>query len=249
MTPYYADDLVTIWHGDCRDLLPSIEADVIVTDPPYALTATGGGIAGKRQYLTDIAGHLDDGFDLALLDRWPRWMVFCAKDQLLPLLSRAAAPGGRWMLLTWHKPDPTPLFGGNYLPDTEYIVHRFRAAADLGGGYEARSRFILHPSGSPKWGHPTEKPVGVMLRLLGVGTVADDLILDPFMGSGTTLVAAKSLNRHAIGIEIEERYAEIAANRCRQSVLGLGIDESMVQSDHAEMVYSQGTLLVEGDPS
>lgn len=215
---YYQDDLVTIYHGDCREWMP--EADVVITDPPYVLTAHGGGIGRQRQYLASIADRLDKGFDLEMLDGWPRWMVFCSKEQLLPLLSRAAA-SGRWMLLTWNKPDPAPLVNANYLPDTEYVVHHFQTAADLAGGYAQRSRFIQHPAGGSQFGHPTEKPIGVMRRLVAVGSHAGEVVLDPFAGTGTTLRAAKDLGRRAIGIEWNEQWCEAAARRCSQEVLGL----------------------------
>jgi site-specific DNA-methyltransferase (adenine-specific) len=69
--------------------------------------------------------------------------------------------------------------------------------------------------------HPTVKPTDLLAILLGYSTLAGEVVLDPFMGSGTTLVAAKNLGRKAIGIEIEERYCEIAAKRCSQEVLAL----------------------------
>lgn len=104
---------------------------------------------------------------------------------------------------------------GNYLPDTEYIVHRF---TKLYGGYNDRSRFTVMPGGEKEF-HPTGKPLPLISKLMRVGSEDGAMILDPFMGSGTTLRAAKDLGRKAIGIEIHEPYCEIAANRMRQEVL------------------------------
>ena len=217
--PYYQDDWVTIYHGDCLEIDAWLEADVLVTDPPYVIGAKGCGLAGNRKYLKDItAADLERGFDTSVLEKFSRWVVFCAKDQLIELLTLADGLG-RWMLITWNKPNPTPLVNGNYLPDTEYIIHKFDNAKDLHGGYETRSRFIVSPVKQNKLDHPTVKPLPVMNRIIRIGSGQGETIADPFMGSGTTLVAAKSLGRKAIGIEIEEKYCEIAAKRCAQDYL------------------------------
>jgi site-specific DNA-methyltransferase (adenine-specific) len=208
MTPYYADDLVTIYHGDCREWMP--EADVIVTDPPYGIKAvhangkTGGrGVAENRVY---IPVHDDDGpMDVAfLLARTERKIIFGA--------DHFAHPIGR--LLVWDKRDG---LASNNFADAEVAwdsrpgpvrVYRHRQMGMLGDGLGDAGRV-----------HPTQKPEAVMRWLLAM---TEGTILDPFMGSGSTLVAAKSLGRRSIGIEIEERYCEVAATRCSQEVLGLG---------------------------
>ena len=221
MKPYYSESGITIYHGDCREILPTLpKVDLVLTDPPYELTATGGGIGAKRKYLADITDHIDKGFDIPMLRQFENWFCFGSKEQLPKLIFEAMESGGRWMLITWNKPNPTPLCNANYLPDTEYIVHRFKSSADLHGGYETRSRFIVHPAEqNGDIGHPTVKPLAVISRLMKVGSAQGGLVLDPFMGSGTTLVAAKNLGRRTIGIEIEERYCEIAAKRLAQGVI------------------------------
>jgi len=219
MRPYYEHAGITIYHGDCREILPTLpNVDLVLTDPPYKLTATGGGIGRERQYLADISGHIDGGFDFDLLRPFPNWMAFCAKAQLARLIQFAEGQGLRWMLVTWNKPNPTPLVNANYLPDTEYMVHGFAGASHLYGSYADRSRFIVHPAQPAQFAHPSVKPLRVVSRMMKTGSDEGHLVLDPFMGSGTTLVAAKHLNRRAIGIEIEERYCEIAAKRLSQEV-------------------------------
>lgn len=168
--------------------------------------------------MSDICGHLDEGFDLDLLDGVPSWMVFCSKAQLLSLLN--AAQSKTWSLVTWNKPNPTPLCGGNYLPDTEYIVHAYTPGR-LFGGYADKSRFIVHPVEKNGFDHPTVKPVAVVSKMIRLGTIEGETILDPFAGSGTTGRAAKDLGRKAVLIEREERYCEIAARRMAQEVLAL----------------------------
>jgi len=217
LVPYFQTELATIYHGDCREILPLIgKCDLILTDPPYELTATGGGIGAKRKYLGDIHGFTDGGFDLDILDYCENWVCFCAKSQLLKILSKAESMP-RWMLVTWNKPNPTPLCGGNYLPDTEYIVHGFQSGRCF-GGYRNKSRFIVHPSQQGNL-HPNEKPLPVVSKMVAVASEEGDLILDPYMGSGTTLVAAIQEGRRCIGIEREEKYCEAAAKRILQGML------------------------------
>jgi DNA modification methylase len=219
MKPYYQDEAsrITIYHGDCREVLPGLPlADLLLTDPPYELTASGGGIGAKRDYLSSIDGHIDCGFDVSLLASFPNWCVFCAKAQL-PLLLDVVG-GRRWCLVTWNKPNPTPLVNCNYLPDTEYVVHAYQPGR-LFGEYKDRSRFIVLPVERNNFGHPTVKPLAVVNKMMRLGSECGDLVVDPFCGSGTTLVSARDCGRRAIGIEIEERYCEIAAKRLSQGVL------------------------------
>jgi len=218
--PYYQDDDVTIWHGDCREILPTLpKVDLVLTDPPYELCATGGGIVAKRKYLADITGKIDEGFDMEMLSAFPNWVVFCGKQQLQRLI--AAAGERRWSLVTWNKTNPTPLVNGNYLPDTEYIVHAFQSGR-LFGEYRDRSRFIVHPVEQNDFDHPTVKPLAVVSKMVRLGSQPGETILDPFCGTGTTLLAAKLFGRRAIGIEREEKHCETAANRCAQGCLALG---------------------------
>jgi len=211
MRAYYSHAGITIYHGDCREVLLGLDpVDLVLTDPPYELVAAGGGLGKKRRYEQSLAG-LTDGFDIGLLKPFSNWICFCAKAQLVDLIS-LASDCGRWMLLTWNKPDPTPLMNGNYLPDTEYIVHRFEK---LYGGYKDRSRFTVMVGGEKVF-HPTGKPLLLITKLMRAGSEEGQVVLDPFMGSGTTLRAAKDLGRRAIGIEIEEKYCEIAAKRLSQ---------------------------------
>lgn len=221
MKPYYKDDDCVIYNCDAYELLvdSDIVADVIITDPPYVVDAVGGGIASKRQYIRRIQNFTDGGFDMSILDHCENWMCFCAKSQLVDLITKADTKVSNWMLLTWNKPNPTPFVNGNYLPDTEYIVHKYRRNR-LYGGYADKARYIVHPA-RQNLSHPNEKPLPVMAKLVNLASTPGQIVLDPFMGSGTTLVATKGTGRFAIGIEREERYCEIAARRMQQGVLDL----------------------------
>ncbi len=192
-------------------------AEARLTDPPYVVAAGGCGLAGNRKYLKDILSEgLDVGFDPAFLDAYENWFVFCGIGQLRQILEIAERRGNR-QLITWCKTNPTPLTNANYLPDVEYVVHRF-AKGRLFGGYREKSRFIVTRNGSDgDVAHPTVKPLKIMFKLIRLGSLPGETICDPFAGSGSTLVAAKTLGRRVVGIEIEERYCEIAAERLRKT--------------------------------
>lgn len=221
MKPYYEENGITIYHSDCLDILPSLpKIDLVITDPPYLVAAQGGGEFGKRAYFHEISNRgFDKGFKSELLDNFSDWFCFCGKQQLPDILTRVQN-GDNWMLLTWCKTNPTPLTNNNYLPDTEYILHRY-SKGRLFGSYKDKSRFFVSPNGQNYIDHPTVKPLEIIIKLLNLGSQVGELILDPFMGSGTTLRAAKDLGRKAIGIEIEEKYCEIAVQRLRQEILPL----------------------------
>jgi DNA modification methylase len=201
-----------LYLGDCLEILPTLQGvDAVVTDPPYEISAAGGGIGGKRQYLSDIKGHLDGGFEIGVLSGFGSWTCFCAKASLVGLIQQAELQKLRWQLITWNKTNPTPLCNRNYLPDTEYIVHAFTKLPEC--DYRDKSRWILGPVEQNEIDHPTVKPLYVMERLMQTACAADQTILDPYMGSGTTGIACIRTGRRFIGIEIDENYFRIACDR------------------------------------
>ena len=209
MTPYYSDDHVTIYHADCLDIIDDLTFDVIVTDPPYGMSYVSN---FGRTPTEPITG---DGST-------------AARDTVL---ARAAVPAlvfGRWSCarpeavrqrLVWDK-GASPGMGDLTIPwgpaDEEIYV--------IGDGFIGKRRpNVLRVPGlaagdAQRPAHPTPKPIPLMSMLIQA-CPEDWMILDPFMGSGTTLRAAKDLGRKAIGIEIDERYCEIAARRMGQEVL------------------------------
>jgi site-specific DNA-methyltransferase (adenine-specific) len=209
VTPYYQDALVTIYHGDCREWTGG--ADAVVSDPPYGMAwdnrITGGrngSNPGGRTRLYDRPIHGDEGpFDPAPWLSYSEVILWGANHygQRLPVGTT----------LVWIKKVDTAF--QTFLSDAEI-------AWEKGGHgvYCYRDTAYRAEKAGQSTAHPTQKPVGLMRWCIERTT---GVILDPFMGSGTTLVAAKSLGRRSIGIEIEERYCEIAAVRCSQEVLGL----------------------------
>lgn len=195
VTPYYSDDSVTIYHGDALELVAAIEADVLVTDPPYP----------------NGAGHFDDGIAAArsILQAAPQTHAVVFWDEMevpalpIPLVARHI----------WHRTNTNR-------PDNYEAIYEF--AAD---GRKRASRVfpfaVVYPGLTgciEATGHPTQKSERLMTALL---SMTKGTVLDPFMGSGSTIYAAKRLGRQAIGIEKEERWCEVAALRCSQETLGL----------------------------
>ena len=212
MSPYYSDDWVTIYHGDCRDVLPLVMAEVvaIVTDPPYGISYSGAPInLGARAY-SPILGDGSVALARWVLDQPSGETVVFGAHEFPQLL----APSGRWFC--WDK---------RLTAEADRMIGTpFELAWSNRDGRNVMLRCLhggLVNANDPGYGrlHPTEKPVPMLRQLLG--HVRGSVVVDPFAGSGTTLRAAKDLNRRAIGIEIEERYCEIAANRCAQEVMEL----------------------------
>ena len=215
---YFQKDDITIYCGDCLEIMPQLEpVDLVLTDPPYDIHAgRGGGCFGNRDHLIKTGGFTDGGVDYSFLYGIASWFCFCSIKQLSSLLM-LATECDHMNLLTWNKTNPVPTCNNKYLPDVEYIVHGF-ANGRLFGKFVDKSTFHLYSCGNKETEHPNEKPKTVISRLLRLGSEEGDIILDPFLGSGTTLVAAKELGRKAIGIEIEEEGCEISANRVEKAI-------------------------------
>lgn len=232
--PYYQDSAVTIYHGDCREILPELpKVDLLLTDPPY-LHMVGGtkhisrGVADIRSESTTVSsvGDIKPLNWTPLIKVSLGGFVFCSFHFLCEM--QAALPGKIINLLTWHKRNaPNPV--QNVPKYTTEHIWAFQIAPGLNwralntsmfdipnltAGCVSTGERITNKLG--KVAHPTQKPLNLIRQLLNVGGIT---ILDPFMGSGTTLRAAKDLGRKAIGIEIEEKYCEIAARRMSQEVL------------------------------
>ena len=209
MTPYYSDDLVTIYHADCREWMP--DADVLVTDPPFGLRYQSGWDGTLDR---GIIGDADTTLRDDVLARWH------TKPALVFGTWKVPFPAGTRQVLIWDKQGALGMGALDlpWKPGHEQIYVLGKGFS----GYRGTDVLSYAPGqATARRGrlHPHEKPVALLRDL--IGKCPSGLILDPFMGSGPTLVAAKSLNRRAIGIEIEERYCEIAARRCSQEVLGL----------------------------
>lgn len=241
MRPYYECDGITIYHGDALTVLAGMDdgsVGAVFTDPPYSsgarnaatLRARGSmrreeGDFGREDWIgsDNLTAH---GFTmlvrllgvetLRVVERDGHLFSFIDWRQL-PVLQGALESAG-WSpraLLVWDKLHFG--MGNGFRQQAEFILHASKGTGD---------NFLAHDTGTVirerrepnEIGHPTAKPVAVVQRCL---RAIPGSLLDPFMGSGTTLLAARNLGRRAIGIEIEERYCEIAARRLDQTVLAL----------------------------
>jgi site-specific DNA-methyltransferase (adenine-specific) len=203
MKPYFQDKDVTIYHGDCRDILPSLpKVDLMLTDPPYGINFVEN---SNRMQVLGYSGIQGDNetIDLTFLLRYSdNQIIFGGNYFNLPISSG-------WII--WDKQDGKQIDFG----DAELIWTSFnepiRIIKHIWDGFRRDSDRDI------KREHPSQKPVGLISTLLLKREF--NVVLDPFMGSGTTLRAAKNLGRKAIGIEIEEKYCEIAAKRMAQTVM------------------------------
>jgi site-specific DNA-methyltransferase (adenine-specific) len=209
MKPYYERDGITIYHADCRDVLPTLAAgsvDLVLTDPPYGV--------GKAEWDDDLPlWWLDEATRIA-----PCLGLMPSIKHLLRYPSSVGALRYRWTLSAHLINGMTagPIGFGNWVPCLVYSADGIRIHQQLSDV----GRVVVGRDTKPD--HPSPKPYEAMRWFVSRFPNADT-ILDPFMGSGTTLRAAKDLGRRAIGIEIEERYCEIAARRLEQSVLPLAM--------------------------
>jgi DNA modification methylase len=215
--PYYTDEFVTLYLGDCLEVQEWLTADVLVTDPPYGIawTQNKGGYKGKGSQVVIRNAVANDG-DAKV------------RDNALELWgTRPAVVFGSWRVdrpantshrLIWHKKGqaPGPANAPFMSQDEEIYI--------LGSGFVSTSppmRSVIATSEARsvevgKIGHPTPKPVGLMETL--IGRCPAGVLADPFAGSGATLIAARNLGRHVIGVELEEKYCELIANRLSQQV-------------------------------
>lgn len=219
MNPYYEDDAVTIYHGRWEDVLPSLSPEVVVTDPPYGIAWRRGDNsgAGRSNANPGIANDEDTGTRDRLLAALPDVPAVVFGSFYAPPPVRVR------QVLVWHKPGDSGVVGSTtgYRRDAEpiYILDPWpNRTWKWSSVLKAKDRFRGHASAEAE-GHPHAKPVDLMRML--IDRSPEGLVLDPFMGSGTTLRAAKDLGRKAIGIEIEERYCETAVRRMAQGVLDL----------------------------
>jgi site-specific DNA-methyltransferase (adenine-specific) len=236
MKPYYDDETVTIYHGDAMEILPSLKADLIVTSPPYNLGAQSGAYANMRD---GYASHADDIPEAEYVEwqkdairlMWeavaPAGAIFynhkqVIRDGVARLPTRLVPPDVRLrQVIVWDRRVGMNWSPGHFCPQHEWVLllaHEEFALASRG-----------HSAPGDVWslaieqsvdGHPC--PFPVTLPSTAIAATTAQVVLDPFMGSGTTLRAAMNLGRKAVGIELSERYCEIAVERLCQQVLDFG---------------------------
>lgn len=242
MKPYYEHGGIAIYHGDCFDLLHDLSGiGAVVTDPPYS---SGGAFRSDRAQQTsvkyvnsDTAAYrpefAGDNRDQRAFMAWcSLWLnaarrasvpgaVLCSfiDWRQLPTLTDAVQAGGwTWRnLATWWKPG-VRMQRGQFSGSAEYVIYGTNGPSSSDFDGAVQNVFRCAPVGDKD--HIAEKPEDVMGWVLSV-VAPGSIVLDPFMGSGTTLRAAKDRGLCSIGIDVDERYCEIAAKRLAQEVLPL----------------------------
>ena len=227
--PYYDDGKgIVIYHGDCREIMPQLpKVDLVLTDPPYGVEYSGGHFhSGDVTIKREREALRNDDVDVyswaipMLFDicQGPCYVFFAATRGLSIYKAVHEAKGKIHALIIWHKRNAKyAAMNAQYKQRHESLLYC--------KGPNAKTNWIGPSNECTVWEmdraehniHPTQKPAEVCIRAINNHNA--DTILDPFMGSGTTLRAAKDLGRHAIGIELEEKYCEIAAKRLAQEVL------------------------------
>lgn len=227
MKPYYADADVTIYHGDCLEVAADLpQSDLLVADPPFFMPAQH--YAARSEWARAWG-------DTAILARW--WggamdtlgarlkatgsaFVFCDSESHAVFYPVLYTRFPALSTLIWSKGRIG--MGQPWRHSYELILHARRPDSKWCGSGGETDVLSAAPIPSAQRFHPVDKPEALLRKLLEVTTDPGDLVLDPFLGGGSTLAAAKAAGRRAIGIEIEERYCEIAARRLSQEVLDLG---------------------------
>ncbi len=221
-----------IYLGDAYQLIKDIDdksVDLIVTDPPYQIEGIhGSGILKTRGHAPSFHKELqekalDKGIDLSILDEYVRVMkkiniyIWCNKEQIYDYMTYFVEKKKcSFEILVWAKENPIPFCGTHYLVDKEYCLYFWEQGAKIHIPFErGRTYFISKTNVADKgdYGHPTIKPVEFIKTLIENSSERGGIILDTFLGSGTTCVAAKELGRQYIGFEIDESYYKIATDR------------------------------------
>jgi site-specific DNA-methyltransferase (adenine-specific) len=243
MQPFYQDEAVTLYCGDCRDVLPTLaQVDHIITDPPYSEHVHGKSRAGARVLAGDgRAADFSRAVDFGFESLSPELRAVCASHfggivrRWVLVFSDVESTGDwRGALVAermdycrtgaWIKIGATPQFTGDR-PAVGFeaitICHPKGRKRWNGGGRHAvwSHPIVTNRGGNDPRVHTTQKPESLMRDLVSDFTDQGDIILDPFAGSGTTLVAAKRLGRKAIGIELSPAYCDVIVQRLRQGSL------------------------------
>lgn len=227
MKPYYEHSGITIYHGDCREVmaqLPHTLIDVVITDPPFSIPVkyhdTDGEYPRSWGDMVVMEPFFTDVFKQLRRVCKPRAQVYvCCDGQSYPIFFKASLPlWSQSHLLIWYK--PTGRRGRGWQHSHEEILHLRGPQTEYAEGFRQDLIGIM-PVRTLDREHPAEKPGDLWTWLLEAAPSHYKRVCDPFMGSGELLSVARDCGREAIGIEIEERYCEIAAKRLAQEVLPL----------------------------
>ena len=224
-----AMEINTVWNKDCMEGMAAMDGgsvDLVIADPPYFQGDGGGGGSfgvKKKNHRTEIdkmmCGISDECIEqMARVCRRVNMYIFCSVLQIPQYLAFATRHGYKFDILTWHKTNAVPACNGKYMPDTEYIVFIKESGVPLYGTAATKRKYYVTPTNvkdKRKWGHPTIKPLNIVQNLIINSTQEGGVVLDPFMGSGTTALACIRTGRNYIGFELNPEYYDV----CRKRIL------------------------------
>jgi DNA modification methylase len=206
--------------------IPDKSVDLIYTDIPYLHQSGGSGTSKISKNIlskTKEIAFVSNGIDFKIFDDFVRVMkkinifIWCSRLQIVDILNYfVRGLKCNYEILVWVKSNPIPQTNNIWLPDIEYCLYFREAGVRLNNGYELKSKWYLSPSNTADKGifaHPTIKPLTLVKRHIAHTTKPGDIVFDPFVGSGTTAVAAFETNRQYIGIEIDPKWHGVAVDR------------------------------------
>lgn len=220
-----------IYNSNCYEAIKSIpdkSIDLIYTDIPYDITYSGGGCLSKNlqhavEDIKSVKETLTSGIDYKILDEFVRIQkkikiyIWCSKSQIFDLMKFFIGKHKCYFnILVWCKTNPVPFGASNFLSDIEYCLCFYQEGTKFSQGVENKGKYFIEPINQKdknEYGHPTIKPLEFVKKNILNATKENDIVFDPFMGSGTTAVACKETNRRYLGFEIDNKYYNIAIDR------------------------------------
>lgn len=225
--------MYNLYNKDCLEVMKDMEdnsIDLVITDPPYEISTSGAGIYKQKdkKYVKEL-NEMKDGFSDEILNELCRVMkkiniyIFCSQKQIIHLLDYFVTKRGcNYNIISWHKTNPIPACGNKYLTDTEYVLFFRERGVKLYGSFETKRTWYstpLNQADKKKYGHPTVKPQLILNNLVLNSSQEGEVVLDCFMGSGSTGIAALNNRRKFIGIELDPQYFIIAKERIEKETM------------------------------
>lgn len=217
-----------MYQGDCNDILDTVKADLIIMDPPYDIRSSrGGGFGSMRQKFYSGLEHISEGLSEGMISKclsitpnlyvWGNWLAIRGYLE--------EVKGYNTNLLSWHKSNPIPTCSNKYLTDTEYCLFVRGKGVKVYGGFEDHHTYWITPlnvKDKKLYNHPTVKPLDIIRTMIRNSCPKGGTVFDPYMGSGTTGVAAKLEGMDFVGCEIDPTYYETARKRIESTEISSG---------------------------